>query len=54
MKVYKLDIIKLAELDADKLKHVLVDLKKISDAVDNDVIKKLYLINLLKKLMFWF
>ena len=33
-KVDKLDIDKLAELDADELKHVPVDLKKLSDVVD--------------------
>ena len=35
----KLDIDKLTELDADKLKPVPVDLKKSSDVVDNDVVK---------------
>ena len=37
----KLDIDKLTELDADKLKPVPVDLKKSSDVVDNDVVKNI-------------
>ena len=35
-----LDIDELAELDADKLKTVPVDLSKLSDVVKNDVVKK--------------
>ena len=38
--VHKLDIDKLAELDGDKLKSVLVDLKKLGDVVDKKFVKK--------------
>ena len=38
--VDKLNIDKLSELDADKIKTVLVDLSKLSDAVKIDVVKK--------------
>ena len=38
--VQKLDIDKLAKLDGDKLKPVLVDLKKLSDVVDKKAVKK--------------
>ena len=38
--VDKLDIDKLAELDADKLKPAPVDLSKLSDVVKNDVVQK--------------
>ena len=38
--VDKLDIDKLAELDADELKPVPVDLSKLSDVVKNDVVQK--------------
>ena len=40
----KLNTAKLAELDADKLKSVPVDLKKISDIIDKKVVKKMYII----------
>ena len=33
----------MAELDADKLKSVPVDLKKISDIIDKKVVKKMYI-----------
>ena len=36
----KLDIDKLAELDADKLKTVPINFKKLSDVADKKVIKK--------------
>ena len=36
----KLDIDKLAELDANKLKDFLVDLGKLSDVVKHDVVKE--------------
>ena len=39
------------DLDVDELKTVLVYLKKLSDLVDNDVARRLYMLNLLKKLM---
>ena len=38
--VDKLDIDKLSELDADKLKLVPTDLSKLSDVVKNEVVKK--------------
>ena len=37
------------KLNIDKLVSVLVDLSKLSDAVKNDVVKKLYTINQLQK-----
>ena len=39
------------DLDVDELKTVLVYLKKLSDLVDNDVARRLYMLNLFKKLM---
>ena len=39
------------DLDVDELKTVLVYLKKLSDLADNDVARRLYMLNLLKKLM---
>ena len=36
----KLDIDELSELDADKFKPVLTDLRKLSDVVKNYVVKK--------------
>ena len=39
----KLDIDKLSELDADKLKFVPVNLSKLSDVVKNDVVKEIYI-----------
>ena len=39
------------KLDIDKLAPVPVDLSKLSDAVKNDVAKKLCIINWLQKLM---
>ena len=33
------------QLDDDKLKNVSVDLKKLSDVVEKEVVKKLYLTN---------
>ena len=47
----KLHIDILAELDVDKLELVSVDLNTLSDAVDNNLVKKLYMMNLFKKLM---
>ena len=38
--VDKLDIDKLTELDADKLKPVPVDFKKLSDVADKKLVKK--------------
>ena len=38
--VDELDVDKLAELDADKFKPVCVNLKRLSDLVDNNVVKK--------------
>ena len=38
--VDQLDMKKLAELDADQLKPVPVDLKKLSDVVDKKVIER--------------
>ena len=38
--VDKLDIDKLSELHADKLKSIPTDLNKLSDAVKNDIVKK--------------
>ena len=38
--VDELDVDKLAELDADKFKPVRVNLKRLSDLVDNNVVKK--------------
>ena len=40
MEVHKLNIDKLAELDVDKLNPIPIDLKKLSDVVDNDVVTK--------------
>ena len=47
----KLHIDILAELDVDKLELVSVELNTLSDAVDNNLVKKLYMMNLFKKLM---
>ena len=41
----------MAESDTDNLKSVPVDLKRLSDVVDNDFATKLYMMNWLKKLM---
>ena len=41
----KLDIDKLSELDAHKLKFVPVNLSKLSDVVKNDVVKKIHIYN---------
>lgn len=41
----------MAESDTDNLKSVPVDLKRLSDVVDNDFATKLYVMNWLKKLM---
>lgn len=49
MELDKWDIDKL--LDTDNLKAVPVDLKRLSDVVDNDFATKLYVMNWLKKLM---
>ena len=40
----KLDIDKLYELDPDKLKPVPVDLSKLSDVVNDDIVRKMYII----------
>ena len=40
----KLDIDKLYELDPDKLKPVPVDLSTLSDVVNDDIVKKMYVI----------
>ena len=40
MRVDKLNIDKLSELEADNLKPVPVDLSKLSDFEKNDVVKK--------------
>ena len=37
------------KLDIDKLAPVLVDLSKLSDGVKNDVVKKLFMKNWLRK-----
>ena len=37
------------KIDVDKLNTVPVDLSKLSSVVDNDVAKKMYMINWLKK-----
>ena len=42
---------KVYKLDVDKLKPVLVDLKQLSDVVDNDILKKTVYNDLVKKLM---
>ena len=42
---------KVYKLDVDKLKPVFVDLKQLSDVVDNDVLKKTVYNELVKKLM---
>ena len=42
---------KVYKLDVDRLKPVLVDLKQLSDAVDNDVLKKTVYNELVKTLM---
>ena len=39
MEVDKLDIDKLFELDVDKLKPIPIDLKNLTDAVDNEVVQ---------------
>ena len=39
------------ELDIDKLKIVATVLSKLNNAVDNDVVKKLYMLNWLNKLI---
>ena len=49
MELDKSDIDKL--LDTDNLKALPVDLKRLSDVVDNDFATKLYVMNWLKKLM---
>ena len=41
--VDKLDINKLSELDADKLKPVPIDLKNLSDVVDKKAAKRMYI-----------
>ena len=41
---------KADKLEVDKLATASVDLKKISDVVKNEVFKRLYVINWLKKL----
>ena len=41
----------MAESDTDNLKSVPVDLKRLSDVVDNDFATELYMMNWLKKLM---
>lgn len=41
----KMFIEKKCQLDDDKLKNVSVDLKKLSDVVEKEVVKKLYLTN---------
>ena len=45
----KLDIDKLYELDPDKLKPVPVDLRKLSDVVNDDIVKKMYVISKILK-----
>ena len=40
LEVDELDVDKLAELDTDKFKPVRVNLKRLSDLVDNNVVKK--------------
>ena len=42
LEVDKLDIDESAEWDADNLKPVSVDLKKISDAVDKNAVKNMH------------
>ena len=42
---------KVDKLDVSKFKHVPVDLKKLSDLVRDDVVKKLLMMNCSKKLM---
>ena len=42
---------KKCQLDDDKLKNVSVDLKKLSDVVEKEVVKKLYLTNQFRKFM---
>ena len=42
---------KVYKLDVDRLKPVLVDLKQLSDVVDNDVLKKTVYNGLVKTLM---
>ena len=42
------------ELDIDKLKIVATVLSKLINAVDNDVVKKLYMLNWLNKLIRFF
>ena len=42
---------KVYKLDVDRLKPVLVDLKQLSDVVDNDVLKKTVYNELVKTLM---
>ena len=49
MELDKSDIDKL--LDTDNLKALPVDLKRLSDVVDNDFATKLYVMNWLKKFM---
>ena len=41
----KMFIEKKCQSDDDKLKNVSVDLKKLSDVVEKEVVKKLYLTN---------
>ena len=49
LEVDKLDIETSAELDADKLKPVSVDLERLKHVVDNDVVKKAVYDELVKK-----
>ena len=39
------------QIDVDKLKTVSVDLNKLRNVVNNEVVKKLYMMNQLQKLM---
>ena len=39
------------ELDIDRLKTVPIDSYKLSNAVENDAVKKMYIMNCLNKLM---
>ena len=40
---------KVDKLDIDKLKTGLIDIIKLNDVVDNDIVKRLYIINCLQK-----
>ena len=44
---------KLGSLDVDKLTTVPADLSKLTNVVDNNFVKKLCMINLLSKSIFW-